>query len=241
MTCSVKTFRADEVEEAVLNYLHQVVEIEGYFLGIERKLESFRGNSVSMLEVRRRKLEQTISKAEKDIKCLIQMQIDANGDPALRDIYGDQLKDLKAGKDADIKVLSEVSSQLSQGPDAKIQLTTIQQHLKQLRAAWDKASPALQKRLLRMLFQRLVLHPAAIDIFYRTESDGTIYGQTNGDSEPADLSRRAVAGDKLSQEGSNAHPSNLLHLEKKKPLDRLAHKAKVQGSYNIRIGSGDRI
>lgn len=226
VTCSVKCFRADEIEEAVVNHLEMVIEKAGYLDGIEKTLAAQGGDTVSLLAVKKRKLEQKIAKAEKSIKALIRVQLEAENDTALREVYGNELKELKAEKDANVKLLIQVGSQLLDAPDAKAQREAIHKNLNQLRAAWDKAPVPLKKRLLRAAVQRLVLHRDSIDIWYRVDEENVF---------------EATASGRQSQEGSAALPADFAPQKSKTPLEGLSHKGKVQGGYIAKIGSGERI
>lgn len=212
VTCSVKCFRADEVEEAVINHLFAVVSKSGYLEGLEEKIASQSGNAVSFLEAKKQKLEQKVALSEKRMKALIRLQVDSDGDPALRDLYATELKELKAAKDADLKLLSQVSSQLLEAPSAKAQCQSIQSRLNEFHAAWEKATVPLRKRLLRGTLQRLVFHPDSIDILYHTDSLGEFVDQERG--------------------------VGVLALKSKTPLGIPSDNGKVQGGYIAKNGSG---
>ena len=223
VTCGVKCFRADDFEEAVINHLQTVVEKAGYFDEIESALAGDSGNTVNFLEIKKRKLEQKITKVEKTMSGLIRVQLESDGDPALREVYGNELKSLKTEKDQDVRLLSQIGSQLLDAPDAKAQRETIHKNLNQIRAAWNKAAAPLKKRLLRAALQRLVFHHDSIDVFYRTD-------------EAENFEATVIEGQ--NQEDSGLSPVAAEILEKQTPLERLSHKGKVQGGYIACSGSG---
>lgn len=196
-------------------HLFSVVSKAGYLEGIEEKIASQSGNAVSFLEAKKQKLEQKVALSEKRMKALIRLQVDSDGDPALRDLYANELKELKAAKDADLKLLSQVGSQLLEAPSAKAQCQSIQSRLNEFHAAWDKAPVPLRKRLLRGTLQRLVFHPDSIDLLYHTDSLAESVDRERGVDVRAPKSKTPLGG----------------------PSDN----GKFQGGYIANNGSGGRI
>jgi hypothetical protein len=236
VTCSVKRYRADTVEEAITNHLLHVVHREGYLEGVGATLEEIWQANQSWVGNQRRDLEKAISQADAGIKRLVRLQMQTE-DLALNKVYSEQIKELNGQRQADLDQLEKIKLDSEDAPSATVVRENVQANLKMFQKAWSKASPALQKKLIRAVISRLSLRPDGIDIHYHSDRAPEL----SVHSEPA-----AGLTDDLSV-GLGA-PANVISFSEKRrtnppslPSGDRSQNAKISGWYILGIGCGGRI
>lgn len=172
VTCAIKRFRADENEDAVVQYLFHLLQREGYFDGLEKTFAEIQGADFDLLVSQKRDFEKAIQDGDLDIKNLIRTQIRTE-DEDLHQMYSDQLKELKDKRTENAKQLERVKSQLAEYQNPNASRRTVEKNFQEFRSAWQKAQPGLRKRLFKTLVYRLVFHADGVDVFFHTANPGT--------------------------------------------------------------------
>ena len=228
VTCPIKYFRADLIEDAVTNHLLTVVSREGYLAGVERTLMEIYESKSESIQSLKRDLEGKVAQADSDIKKLIRIQIQTD-DEQLREIYSSQLKEMKDQRVLDADQLEKVKLTLESATVPANMIKTVAANLAAFQKAWAKSPPALQKKLLRAVIERLVPREDGIEIYYHSDQADllAVQGGSNAEStgtSPVDLAATRTAKNKKAP-GS----------------PRLSHNAIIPGSYDLKIGCGGRI
>ncbi len=232
VTCTVKRYRAEEVEAEVVNHLSKVVNREGYLDGLENTFQQIIGASEDTFFSQKRDLERSVTQADAEIKKLIKMQLQFDDD-SLGEIYLDALKELKDQRIKDKDQLEILCRQSRDHISAKAMREVVELNLKNFQKAWSKSDPNLQKKLLRSVIARLVLSQDGIDLYYHSSKTKIENGNCTTEigstgNKPVDLAevRKAkaqrLAALALSSTG-------------------FAHNSKVSGWYNVKNGCGGRI
>lgn len=247
VTCSVKRYRAEEIEAALEDHLLRVINQAGYLNGIEKSVGQSilanKGTLVAQKEYSAKSLEQI----DKDIKGLVRLQMQTDH-LELQKLYSEQLIELQGQRKITIETLERSSAELSDLIDPKKFVTDLHEGLSRLQMAWSKATPKMRKSLLRVVIDRLIFQNGEAQIFYRQidiRSDG-------GDSAKSRNQPQNVLVDlntkrKSQKEGVRNPPliSDSGKDASSNDLDGLSgmptHNLKVSGWYIGKNGCGGRI
>lgn len=236
VTCSVKRYRAEEVEEALENHLLRVINQAGYLDGIEKNVgESILANK-NTLVVQKESSAKALEQIDKDIKGLLRLQIQTDN-VGLQKLYSDQLIELQGQRKVEIDTLERCKNELDDLIDPKKFVTNLQEGLKRLQMAWNKATPKMRKALLKVVIEKLVFNGTEAQIFYRQinlGSGGEDSSKSGNRSQNVlvDLDKRR----KSQKEGLQYPP-----LVSDSGKDFFSHNAKVGGWYIGLNGCGGRI
>lgn len=176
VTCAIKRFRADENEEAVVQYLHHVLKQEGYFDGIEKTLSEIQDIDYERVVAHKRAVERSLGECDADIKNLIKIQIRTD-DEELHQMYFDQLKELKDKRAELFDSLEKTSKELDEYQSPKVLRQVIEKNMEEFQRAWEKSTPSLRKRLFKTVINRLVFRDDGVDIFYHTSNQNIDHNQ----------------------------------------------------------------
>lgn len=248
VTCSVKRYRAEEVEEALENHLLRVINQAGYLDGIEKAVcESILANK-STLVVQKESSAKALEQIDKDIKGLVRLQMQAEN-MELQKLYSEQLIELQEQRKVELSTLDRCKNELDDLIDPKKFVTNLQEGLRRLQMAWAKANPKMQKSLLKVVVEKLVFNGTDVHIFYRQvdiRSGGngeTLKNKSHPQNVLVDISQRrnakkmGVSHPPLSSVSGKEDSSSVSLGLFEKPT----HNAKVSGWYIGKIGCGGRI
>lgn len=245
VTCSVKRYRAEEVEEALENHLLRVINQAGYLKGIEKAVsESILANK-STLVMQKETSARALEQIDKDIKGLVRLQMQTEN-LELQKLYSSQLIELQDQRKLELNTLERCRNELSDLVDPKKFVVNLQEGLSRLQMAWDKANPKMRKALLKVVIEKLVFNKGEAQIFYRQidirSGDDIDFSKNINKSQNVlvDMSQRrnarkiGVRHPPLISDSGKESFENLLSCEP-------AHNAKVVGWYIGKIGCGNRI
>ncbi len=165
--CNRKSFRADEVENLIEKELLHETKKDCYFDDLEKRIFQNQKQRVGAAESQRKQLESTVQRTEKGIRRLIEIQIESE-DVKLLSVYSDQIKKLKTEKDLAANKLKEFDDVVDPRGTAKVQTNTIQENIKALDKAWRRSSFFIKKKLLRAMFEKVVVSGSKIQISFST-------------------------------------------------------------------------
>jgi site-specific DNA recombinase len=225
VTCSIKYFRADTIEDVVINHLLNVVSREGYLVGIEQTLAEIYASKADSIHSLNRDLEGRVAQADNDIKKLIRLQIQTD-DEQLREIYSSQLKEMKDRRTLDATQLENVKQALESVVSPSNMMKAVTANVATFQKAWAKAPTALQKKLLRSVIERLVPREDCIEVYYHSDQGGVPTVQNEGIAESTGVTPVDLAAVRSARKTKTpAGP-------------RLGHDAKIFGSYVLKSGCG---
>lgn len=232
VTCSTKRIQAELVENIITNHLLHVMHREGYLDGIEGAIANNLSGEREQLQSQKNETQKKLSELDADIKKLIRLQIQTE-DLTLQNIYSEQLLETKNQRQTQFVLLESVSRKLDETPRPCDIRDAVEVNLKRLQAAWDKASPKMQKSLIRAVVDRLIFNSNSIDIYYRP------------------ITEKASNGQEINFDGfTRENLVNLSSRRKKTEVSSknnaledlsLGHNEKISGSYVVKIGCGSRI
>lgn len=188
VTCSVKRYRAEEIEEALENHLLRVINQAGYLDGIEKNVNESMKAEKSSLVIQKDSAQKNLVQLDKDIKQLVKLQMQTEN-LDLQKLYSEQLIELQTQRKLESQSLERCSSDLTDFIDSKKFVENLQNVLKRLQMAWDKANPKMRKALLKVIIEKLVFQNGQVQIYYRQVAERPDDGQTVFDQE---LSKNVV-------------------------------------------------
>jgi hypothetical protein len=230
--CSTKRIQADFVETTIVNHFLHVIQREGYLDGIEDAITKNLSGTSEQLQGQRSEAQKKLTELDSDRKKLMRLQIQ-NEDLVLHTIYSEQLLETKNQQQKQSELLETISRKLEETPRPSDVRASVEINLKRLLAAWSKATPKMQKSLIRAIVDRLIFNSDSIDIYYRPTESSNYESQSSKSKKftgaiPVDLSQV--------RESKKLLMENQSHF-----LENQGHNEKVNGSYVIKIGCGNRI
>lgn len=248
VTCSVKRYRAEAVEEALENHLLRVINQAGYLDGIEKNVnESILANKNSLV-VQKESSSKALEQIDKDIRSLVKLQMQTEN-LELQKLYSGQLIELQGQRKLELETLERCRNELDDLIDPKKFVTNLEEGLKRLQMAWDKANPKMRKALLKVIIERFVFRGTDVQIFYRqidirSGGDGDFSKNANHSqnvlvdiSQRRDFRKMGVRNPPLSSDSGKEDSSYVSQGLFEEP----AHNPKVVGWYIEKIGCGERI
>ena len=214
--CRIKTIRADELEETVVNHLARVVSEEGYFDNLEEKISEIQATGHTTLTSQKREAEKALSQTDLDIRGVIRLQTETEDRIALK-LYGERLNELHLLRNEQKSQLAIVSNKLEECPNPIELRKNIETNIKRFHKAWPKTPTALRKKLIQTVFDKLLIESDGIHVFYFAEETAKPNKSTG--ENPVDLS---------------------IYRGKKK-IEVASHNEKVAGFDIVRFGCGSRI
>lgn len=230
--CSTKRIQADLVETTIVNHFLHVIQREGYLDGIEDAITKNLSGTSEQLQGQRSEAQKKLTELDTDRKKLMRLQIQ-NEDLVLHTIYSEQLLETKNQQQKQSELLETISRKLEETPRPSDIRAAVEINLKRLLAAWSKATPKMQKSLIRAIVDRLIFNSDSIDIYYRPIESNNYESQKS----KTDKSTGAIPVDL-----SEIRKSKKLMMENQSlSLGNPSHNEKVNGSYVVKIGCGNRI
>lgn len=247
VTCSVKRFRADEIETILENHLLHVINRKGYLDGIEKTIGQSIVSEKDALITQKNEAAKKVSQADNDIKKIIRLQMQAE-DIALNGIYTEQLIELQNQRQKERETLDRCELELSDLIEPKKIRNNLQENITRLQMAWGKATPKMKKNLLRIVIEKLVFDEGNVRIFYRQVESRP------DDANPTKENFHSNFSVVDMEEKRNARKMDVRHPPQKSERGqddssvvscglflKPAHNSKVAGWYIGKNGCGNRI
>lgn len=197
VTCSVKRYRAEEVEEALENHLLKVINQAGYLDGVEKSIgESILSDKKSLV-VQSETSTKALKQFDKDIKGLVKLQMQTDN-VELQRLYSEQLIELQGQRKIEKTTLDRCENELSDLIDPQKFIADLQEGLKRLQMAWGKSAPKIRKSLLKVVIDRLIFTKDEVQIFYRQinpRSGGSNFAKSHNNSKNkvVDIKSRSIS------------------------------------------------
>jgi site-specific DNA recombinase len=211
VACTIKTVRADEIEQAILNQLDHVLFREGYLDGIEKRIDEITKpqKEAQQEELSRRRGQ--LSQVQRQIQAAFRLHAEM-GAEIVDDLFKDELVRLKAEKasiESSIKDLEQhLSDEVPTGAEGR---KTLAINLAEYKKAKGGANQLLLKRLMRKVVESIVLEPNRIALNYWTSNETRDECLSQKNKRPLDFqSRASVISVQTTQipEPSPASPEN---------------------------------
>ena len=166
ITCKVKRFRADEVEQAVVNHLDEVMVRSGYLDQIEKTLQNITKTNSKFDASEQSRMEKQLRAIEVEIESAFKLHVEMANDPGIGGIIRERLDKLAERKKSLSRTLELVKTAHAEHLDIKEARAVIESRVKEFRSGWAKATPLTKKRLLRRVVQNLVYSTDGLKTYY---------------------------------------------------------------------------
>ena len=186
ITCAVKTVRADEIEQAILNQLDHVLFREGYLDGIERRIDEITKpqKEAKSEELSRRKGQ--LAQVLRQIQAAFRLHAEM-GAEVVDDLFKDELIRLKAEKASLECTIKELENHLDDSlPTGRQGRQTLAINLAEYKKAKGGANQMLLKRLMRKVIESIVLKPERIALKYWTSNETRDESLSRKNKKPSD-------------------------------------------------------
>ena len=156
LKCKIKRFRANEIEEAVINHLDEVMLRSGYLDQLEDTLRNITRGSANLDLSEKTRVEKQLKAIESEIESVFRLFSEMGTDSSAGALVREQLDKLAERRRLLAKTLESLRTSTEGSVDAKMARNVIEGNVKAFRAGWKKSGALIQKRLLRRVVQRLV-------------------------------------------------------------------------------------
>lgn len=162
--CQYHRVPAQELEEAVLEYIWSATKDAGYLEKIEQNIRELRNVKSINVAREKRMMKEQLQNVQVRIDNLLLMQGQASSQEALK-LVMKTFESLSKEKTDLENRLVRMSSGAEQEEAIKESVQIIQDNLREFERAYRKAKGSMKKRLLRKLLKQVVLSPEGLHIF----------------------------------------------------------------------------
>ncbi len=233
VTCSVKYFRADRIEEAVENHLLIVVQREGYFDELEETLKDQHAARENAAISLKRDLEIKLGQTDADIKKLVRLQMRSD-DNDLAELYTDQLREMQSQRTVIGEQLESAREDLERVLSPANMRVNVEANIKTFQKVWSKSPSAAKKKLIRLMIDCFILTEDSIEIYYHSDQVAGSFGEPNEPKKETKLNNPIQFGQARLLKSKN-------NLDSYRAARWTDHNAKIVGSSVVKIGCGGRI
>lgn len=167
--CTIKNLRADDVEKAVLNHLNEILTRSGHLNKIENNINSYLMASNDDLKKDRELKEKVLRELDLEIDSALKFQFSmANGSQAFQ-LVAEKMEKMAEKRKLLKTSLEAINDRINVSGDARAAKFTLEDNLKKFNRGWKKATPIVQKRLLRRMLDCLVYTNDGFKAFYHIE------------------------------------------------------------------------
>ena len=179
ITCPIKRFSADEIEDAIIHHLSEVVLKVGYLDGIGDNIQKISGSNVTSVKALQEQRIKDLKKIESEIDAIFRLMGSLPETSASNAIVKEKLQTLSEKKITLVSAITDATNQLSESVTASEAKTVIRDRVNDFKRGWKKATPSTKKRLIRNLFDRLFFGEDGLSIFYDISSETVHAGVEN--------------------------------------------------------------
>ncbi len=188
ISCPIKRFSANEIEEAVISHLDKVISESGHMDKIETNIEKSMGSDKKAIMSKKASLEKSIDRLKTEIEGVFRLAGAFTSDTAGSELVQEKLQALAMKK----KTLEKEKEEVEQA-ERNVALITrsklvIEANILALKKGIRKAAPSLQKKLFSNLFNKLILTENGISIFYSLSDDAKNDGSSRNKKGPSEKS-----------------------------------------------------
>lgn len=175
--CKVRRFRADLVEDKVVEHLNTFLQQEGYLDGIDEKIRSGVGGDLGKAKESLRRVVAEIAKVESQIMSVFRLQTTMADGPGL-ELVKTQLDDLGTQKTKLKAQKEQLEGTVAELDEKSCLPVSTRGRILAFPTLWAKGTPSEQKRLLRTILQHLLPTEKSLQIFYWLNEDAEHQGNS---------------------------------------------------------------
>ncbi len=176
MQCSIKTIKADDIEQKIIEHLDVRLTSDGYLQGLgERVVEMKKAESndeASELERRERELAQV----NRDIDAAFRMLGTEGASESLLDVSRQKLEEFTATKNRLEARIADLKWKIADGTSAAKEMELVAQSLEDFKRLKKNGNRKGLKRLIRKVFAAIRVERQRLGLFYWTASEAAIIG-----------------------------------------------------------------
>ena len=167
--CSVKTIRAEEIEQAVFKHMDEILFRDGYFDALEKRFDTALKRTCQDQKISEKQHGNELEKLEREIHATIRLASEMKSDVGIEEMLKTTLTRLKNEKEKLEKFLRE-TKEASGGSDgdAKEARQLLELNLAEYKKAKSKATASMLKRLLHKIFSGIVIGSEGAKLSYPT-------------------------------------------------------------------------
>ena len=169
--CKFKRFRADDVEDAVVNHLTEILFRSGHLDKVEDNIRKSVGQNSSDLTIDRDRVLTEIAQLDSDIESAINLHSQMTSSPQVLGLIQEKLEKLAERKRRLVLNRDSILAKIDESNDAKTSRDVIEDHAKEFKRGWPKATVHTRKRLLRRLVNQLIYTRDGLHTYYVTAQD----------------------------------------------------------------------
>jgi len=199
ISCKLKRFRAGEIESAVIEHLDEMLLRSGYLNTVEENIRKILGVQGEDSLAERDRVEKELVSLDRDIDSAFRLHSEMDKNPDILPLIREKLEKLAERKRKLGFFRDQILTKIDHNNDAKEARTVIEDRALAFKKGWSKASPVIQKRLIRRLVDRLIYTHEGLHTYYVTAKESALTLPT---------SKEKMA----SESNSGAIPNNLFVL-----------------------------
>ncbi len=187
VTCPIKRFPANEIEEAVIQHLDIVLEEQGYLDQINDNIQKGYGASRSTIKMKKDSLIKAVQKIDCEIESIFGLVTTMKEGSAGADLIQDKLQKLaekKKSLEQELEGAIQFEKNSSVVSGAK---KFIETNIKAAKLAFKKAKPHLQKKLLGSVFKQLVATDIGLGVHYTLSEEMRFIGNQVQMKKPSEV------------------------------------------------------
>ena len=169
--CKIKRFRAEEIEQAVVDHLDEMLFRSGHLDNVEDRIRKILGGEAKGAQSEKSSVLEQLREVEKEIESAFSLYSEVNGYKTLVSAIKEKLTTFTEKKRTLVARQESILTVLQKGTDAREARLVIEDRAKAFKQGWPKATPQIKKRLVRGLLQRLVYSPDGLYTYYVTAKE----------------------------------------------------------------------
>ncbi len=165
--CSVKRIRADNIEQAVINHLTEIVGRVGYFENLELKMNETSTSSPSQIANEIQLIKKAVIQTDEEISSTFKLQLQINQGTEASQLTAEHLD--KLGKQKKIllnRVLELEEMQFTQKDSSEIR-NDIENNVIDFKKGFKKAPPTMRRRLIHKVLGKLIYTAKGIETHFK--------------------------------------------------------------------------
>ena len=175
--CKVNRFRADEIEDAVVKHLDEILFRAGHLDQVEEDVRKSLSVGLSDLGVRRDFVNRQIAELEGELNSIIKLQMSLDMASAGAELVKEKLDQVATRKRELVQEREFLRTEIEKSEDAKEIRGVIEDNATYFKQGWKKATPVLRKRLLRRVIETIHFTPDCLKILYITDKASLLSNQ----------------------------------------------------------------
>lgn len=199
--CKVKRLRAEEVEEAVVDHLSEILLRAGHLDHVEDNLRQNTGAKNADLLAERDRVQKEMVGVDGEIESAMRLMDQVSTNPDVINLIQEKLEKLAGKRKLLVADREELLAKLDEINDAKEGRNVIEENARDFQKGWSKASNAMKRRLVRRLLESLHYTREGLHAYYVTARER--------------ITVQPIPPTKMASESSSgAIPQNILSLKK---------------------------